>query len=125
MRRFMVILSFVLCCIALHGAESTAAPCREGTYDCAVGNCYGVQLECQHRYNLNVDTVSPVCVPSCNVATSHASVRHGSMRAMHDEVVGRNVAPVCRYCTHRYIHRLSPGERAAEYYLYALCRIRI
>ena len=125
MRRFIDILSFVLCCIGLHDAESTVAPCREGAYDCAVGNCYDVQLECRNRYNLNIDSVVSLCVPPCNVSASHHAPRYGSMRILHSEVVGRNVAPLCRYCTNRYIHRLSPGERAVEYYLYTLCRIRI
>lgn len=121
----MVILSLVMCCIGLKRADGNAArSCAEG-YDCAVNDCYDSQLSSQHRHNLDIDFASAVCVPSCNTSVSHNFVRNNVLRVIHNEVVGSNVAPVCRYCISGCIHRLSLGERAVEYYLYTLCRIRI
>lgn len=125
MCRLLVILSLVMCCIGLNQADDVAVrSCAEG-YDCAVNDCYDSQLSSQHRRNLDIDFASVVCVPSCNTAVSHNVARNSVLRVIHNEVVGRNVAPICRYCTSGCIHRLSLGERAVEYYLYTLCRIRI
>ncbi|MGN0092006.1 MAG: hypothetical protein ACI35M_02930, partial [Alistipes sp.] len=117
MRRFLVILSLVMCCIGLNKTDGNAVrSCAEG-YGCAVNDCCDSQLSSQSHRNPDIDFASVACVPSCNTSVSHNVARNNVLRVIHNEVVGRNVAPVCRYCTSGCIHRLSLGERAVEYYL--------
>lgn len=126
MRRFVVILAFVLCCIGLNEAEcGSIAISRAESHADAVCNNYDVQLGCQHRYNLNIDYAQTVCVPSCRVSASHSTVRCGSLRLIHTAAVGRGAALLCRYSADHRTNPLSHSARAVEYYLYTLCRIRI
>ena len=126
MRRFVVILAFVMCCIGLNEVVcGTGALSRTESHADAVCNNYDAQLACLHRYNLDIDAAPTVCVPSCRVSASHSTVRCGSLRLIHSAVVGRCAAPQCRHRADTPAYPLSFGSRAVEYYLYALCRIRI
>ncbi len=126
MRRFVVILAFVLCCIGLNEAEcGTGALSRTESHADAVCNNYDAQLSCQHRYNLNIDYAQTVCVPSCRVSASHTGSRCSSARIIHSVAVGRCAALLGRHSADNPVYPLSLGARAVEYYLYALCRIRI
>lgn len=124
MHRILVILALSLCCAALSRVAPGVALAECGTTVESVVDGHMQQLVCQHRCNQSADTVLRITVPSCSV--SFPFLRHGAWRILRmtaDDAVSAPVAP-------HFLERFMPprhifGSKAVEYYLYALCRIRI
>lgn len=124
MRRIVAILALLLCCAALQRIVP-----EDGYGGCAV-QCESIvddhvqQLACQHRCNHSADTAPRITVPSCSV--SFPFLRHGAWRVLRmaaEDTAAAAFVP-------EYPEWLMPprhvfGSKAVEYYLYALCRMRI
>ena len=124
MRRIVVILALSLFCLALHRIVPEEGFDRCGTGCESIVDDYMQQLVCQHRCNQSADTVLRITVPSCSV--SYPFLRHGAWRVLRmaaEDTAAAAFVP-------EYPEWLMPprhvfGSKAVEYYLYALCRMRI
>ncbi|MBS6459358.1 MAG: hypothetical protein KH375_04280 [Alistipes sp.] len=124
MRKALYIISFLLCCLAMHGlscGETAHETCvRQDT----VANRSTQQFECLRRCNLDPEMPSPIVVPTAE--RSVVQVRCGSLRTLHALLCKtKSSSGSCRNGAEHHIYRLSSGSRATDYFLHALCRLRI
>lgn len=120
----MVILALLFCCAALHRIVP------EGCSGASEARCESLvddhmqQLVCQHRCNQSAGTVLRITVPSCSVSSPF--LRHGAWRILRlaaDDAAATAFVPL--YPEWQMPPRHLFGAKAVEYYLYALCRMRI
>ncbi len=101
----------------------TAAGTVYGNVAGDVSDRHLAQISCCKSANNSAETVLQITVPANHVTAS--SSRHSQFKNCGDVSASRNICTTGRYCIETHIHRLSVGQRAAEYYLYTLCRLRI
>ena len=89
-----------------------------------VANRSAQQFECLRRCNLDPEMPSPIVVPT--VERSVVQVRCGSLRTLHAlSCKTKPSSGSCRNGAEHHICRLSSGSRATDYFLHALCQLRI
>lgn len=122
MRNLLYIVLFyvgmALCAVSDAGALSAGEAASD-----SVKSRYEEQLSCSHRCNASANEVQRVVVPTGSVRTLSCSSRHLSNGCPSgcDERVGSTHNSKNR----NIVYRLSLGDRAVDYYLYELCRLRI
>lgn len=89
----------------------------------SVASRYDEQIACCHRCNMSAEQVQQVVTPTGSVRT----LSHQSRQTSGDRT---SESAQCGLSTHNYsidcfVHRLSLGDRAVDFYLYRLCRLRI
>lgn len=123
-RKALYIISFLLCCLAMHGLSCGESPLRETARQDTVADRSAQQFECLRRCNLDPEMPSPIVVPTAE--RSVVQVRCGSLRTLHALSCKTKLSSgSCRNGAEHHICRLSSGSRATDYFLHALCRLRI
>ena len=120
MRKLVAILLFVLGAYAFGQADifSTSA-----TAECEVFDLHHEQLVCNHRHNIDAERTSTIVVPSVQTSVNSAP-RYQQNRTLHLAVAVRSIT-TSNYLVTLFVHRLGSCARAVDFYLYALCRLRL
>ncbi len=82
-----------------------------------------IQLECNHRHNIDAERTSSVVIPSVRTTTSNIS-RQAQQRILHF-TASEHAKTTTNYSVSRFIHRLGSCSRAVDFYLYVLCQLRL
>ena len=123
MRNLLYIALFyvgmALCAVSDEGTLSVG----EEAGDYSVKSRYEQQLMCSHRCNTSANEVQRVVVPTGSVRTMSCNSRHLSNGC--SSGYGERLGLTHSGKNRNVIYRLSFGDRAVDYYLYELCRLRI
>ena len=91
------------------------------SHHCGTIECHHqLQLTCCHQHNNDAERVTPTTAPSPTLRTSHITARH-AMSALAQSASHNTSA---HYDFPTYLTS-TLGVRAADYFLYTLCRLRI
>lgn len=108
----------------MHGLSCGETAHEECVRQDTVDSRSAQEFECLRRCNLDPEMPSPIVVPTAE--RSVVQVRCGSLRTLHALLCKtKSSSCSCRNGAEYHIHRLSSGSRATDYFLHALCRLRI
>lgn len=118
------LLYILLAVVGLSLCSPNDASCRvpEQAPQSSVESLYREQLKAQESCNSDAVRTHTISVPATTLQTALQVVRPDGRI---DAVALKYGQPAGVYCARLFIHRLSSGDRASDYYLYALCRLRI
>ena len=121
-RLFYILLAVVglsLCGLDEAACHVVSEPQRQGSIE----SLYREQLKVQERCNSDAVRTHTISVPATTVQIALSTERYGGGADV--AVYGRPEQPISVFDNENFVHRLSSGDRVADYYLYALCRLRI
>ena len=120
MRRLIAIILFLLGATL---SERMNVALDSDAASAEVVDMHREQLRCNHRYNIDAEQTSSVVLPTVRTVVSSTS-RQAQQRTLHLVAV-EYARAIINYPILRFIHRLGSCDRAVDYYLYMLCRLRL
>ena len=121
MLKLLIILLTALCSTIglsgeLHASERYTSSSEE------LVSRYVVQIECEHRYNNTPEHSTTITVPTSNI--SYSAARGQQSRVSTATSTLHTISARCNYCIQFSLYRTT-SRRVIDYYLYALCQLRL
>ena len=98
------------------------APQQE-TAKCEILDVRTPQLANALHHNIDAERPASLVVPSARI-TSTTTARYSQQRTFL-ALISEHYQTITNYSVTRFLHRISPFERAVDYYLYMLCVLRL
>ena len=120
MRRLIAIILFLL---GVSLSERVNVASDDSMPSAEVVDLHREQLRCNHRFNVDAEQTTSVVLPAVRSVVSGTS-RQAQQRTAYLHAV-EYARTIINYPVIRFIHRLGSCDRAVDYYLYILCRLRL
>ena len=121
MRRVLSILLFSLCLVLFGQGSEEFSPSVKRESE-SLKNRYTEQIDCQQRCNNFAHRTESISVPATSVTTLAVKSFQPRLASV---VAGAVATGANHYLTTSFSYFIICGRRAIDYYLYALCQLRL